>query len=141
MPNPNAHRLIVHGLLQFLLGLTVGTLVSTMTNPRMGLAAHLEGVMNGTFLLALGAVWAHVRLTERLATLATGLLLYGSYANLAATALSAWTGAGAGFMPLAGAGHTGPAWAELAVSALLGSLSLAMLAGVSLTLWGVTRRA
>ena len=29
---------------------------SRFTNMRMGLAAHLEGVMNGIFLVALGAV-------------------------------------------------------------------------------------
>ncbi len=34
-------------------------------NPRMGLAAHLEGVMNGTYLIALGAVWAEVSWLQR----------------------------------------------------------------------------
>jgi hypothetical protein len=29
-------------------------------HPRMALAAHLEGLMNGTFLIALGAVWQFV---------------------------------------------------------------------------------
>jgi hydroxylaminobenzene mutase len=139
MSDPRAARLVFHGLVQFLLGLVLGALVATMANPRMGLASHLEGVMNGTFLLALGAAWGHVRLSERAAKAAVGLLLYGSYANLIATAISAWTGAGASMMPLAGAGHAGPAWAEAVVPALLGSLSLAMLAGVSLTLWGASR--
>jgi hydroxylaminobenzene mutase len=43
-------------MLLFLLGLLTGFAVQRFTNPRMGLAAHLEGVMNGTFLLALGVL-------------------------------------------------------------------------------------
>ena len=42
-------------MLLFLLGLITGLVVQQLENPRMGLAAHLEGLMNGTFLLALGA--------------------------------------------------------------------------------------
>jgi len=38
-------------------GLLTGFVETKFLNPRMGLAAHLEGVMNGTFLVALGAVW------------------------------------------------------------------------------------
>lgn len=40
----------------FLPGLLTGFFESRFTNMRMGLAAHLEGVMNGIFLVALGAV-------------------------------------------------------------------------------------
>ena len=54
-------RLLWHGMFLFLLGLLTGFVEQQFTNPRMGLAAHLEGVMNGIFLLALGAVWAAVR--------------------------------------------------------------------------------
>ena len=62
-------RLIWHGMFLFLLGLLVGFAEGQVTNPRMGLAAHLEGLMNGTFLIALGAVWPFVRLSMRLALL------------------------------------------------------------------------
>jgi hypothetical protein len=42
-------RLMWHGLFLFLLGLVTGLLEQRFTNIRMGLSAHLEGVMNGTF--------------------------------------------------------------------------------------------
>jgi len=51
-------RLMWHGMFLFLLGLVTGLLEQRFTNMRMGLAAHLEGVMNGTFLVALAAIWA-----------------------------------------------------------------------------------
>ena len=55
--------LMWHGMFLFLLGLITGFLETQFTNTRMGLAAHLEGVMNGTFLVALGAIWAQVKLS------------------------------------------------------------------------------
>jgi hydroxylaminobenzene mutase len=63
-------RLIRHGMFLFLLGLLTGFAEQNFNDSRMGLAAHLEGVMNGTFLLPLGAVWAEVRLSLRLKAVA-----------------------------------------------------------------------
>jgi len=50
-------RLMWHGMFLFLLGLATGFAESSFTNVRMGLAAHLEGVLNGIFLVALGSAW------------------------------------------------------------------------------------
>jgi hydroxylaminobenzene mutase len=61
-------QLMWYGVLLFLMGLITGLLEQRFTNTRMALAAHLEGVMIGTLLIALGAIWAGVRLsaTEQL---------------------------------------------------------------------------
>jgi hydroxylaminobenzene mutase len=133
-----ARRLVVHGALLFLLGLLTGFVSPELRNPRMGLSAHLEGVMNGTFLLALGAVWARVHLPPRAATTAVLLILYGAWVNWASVLLGAATGASR-LMPIAGAGHTGPAWAEAAVAFGLVTISIAMVAGVGLVVWGLLR--
>ena len=50
-------RLMFHGMLLFIVGLLTGFAEQHFANVRMGLAAHLEGLMNGIFLLALGAIW------------------------------------------------------------------------------------
>ena len=55
-------RLMWHGMFLFLIGLFTGFAETRFSNVRMGLAAHLEGVMNGTFLVVLGAIWTEVRL-------------------------------------------------------------------------------
>src|SRR5438445_9482827 len=88
-------RLLWHGMFLFLLGLFTGFVELKFSNPRMGLAAHLEGVMNGTFLVALGAVWMEVRLSEGLKGAAYCGALYGTYANWAVTTLAAIFGTGA----------------------------------------------
>jgi len=60
--------------------------------------------------------------------------------NWASLLLGAVTGASR-LMPIAGAGHTGPAWAEAVVAFGLVSISIAMLLGVGLVVWGLVRRA
>ena len=74
------HRLVRHGMVLFLIGLLIGFAEGQVSNPRMALAAHLEGLMNGTFLIALGAVWSVIHLPSGLVTVAYWALLYGAYA-------------------------------------------------------------
>jgi hypothetical protein len=54
----------------------------------MRLAAHLEGVMNRTFLVALGAVWNEMRLGPRTKTIAFWVALLGTYGNWLMTTLA-----------------------------------------------------
>src|SRR5258708_1211014 len=94
-------KLIWHGMFLFLLGLLTGFVETKFANPRMGLAAHLEGVMNGTFLIALGAVWMEVRLPLKVKATAYWSALYGAYVNWVATALGQAWGFG-GLSPMTG---------------------------------------
>ncbi len=73
----------------FLLGLLTGLVETSFQNPRMGLAAHLEGVMNGAFLAALGAIWSEVRLHKRQKALAYCAVLYGTYVDSRASRIAA----------------------------------------------------
>src|SRR5882757_3509366 len=108
-------RLIWHGMFLFLLGLLTGFVEQKFKNPRMGLAAHLEGVMNGTFLIALGAIWLEVRLSPRLKAAAYWSALYGAYVN-AVTTLAAILGTAA-LSPITGAGQSAARWPEAAIIA------------------------
>src|SRR5229473_3487612 len=72
-------RLMWHGMFLFLIGLLTGFAETHFINTRMGLAAHLEGVMNGIFLLALGAVWNEVRVTPRTKDIGYWVALFGTY--------------------------------------------------------------
>lgn len=133
-------RLIWHGMFLFLLGLLTGFVEQKFANQRMGLAAHLEGVMNGTFLVALGAVWMQVRLAPRLKIAAYWSALYGAYANWAATTLAAAFGAAA-LSPITGAGHHALPWHETLVTVLFMSVGLTTVGSSVLVLWGLRRAA
>ena len=132
-------RLYWHGLLLFLLGLVTGLVQNLFENPRVGLSAHLEAILNGMFLMLVGAAWPLVRLSAGAARAAFGALLYGAYANWAFVLFAALAGTGA-LMPIAAPGREAAGWQETLVTAGLGSVVVAMVAGVGLLLWG-TRRA
>jgi hydroxylaminobenzene mutase len=84
-----------HGVLLFLLGLLTGLVEQRFTNVRMGLAAHLEGMMNGIFLIALGAIWNEVSLSPLAKGTTYWVVLYGTYANWLFTTLAAVFGTAA----------------------------------------------
>lgn len=133
-------QLLWYGMFLFLLGLITGFLEQQFTNPRMGLASHLEGVMNGTFLVALGAIWTEVRLSPRLKAAAYWAALYGTYANWAATMLAAIFGT-ATLSPITGAGHSALAWQEGVVTLALVTVGIVIVACSVLVLWGLRRAA
>ena len=128
--------MIWHGVFLFLLGLLAGLIEQKFSNPRMGLAVHLEGLMNGTFVVAIGAVWAEVRLPVRSIRLTFWTLLYGSYVNVLVTALAA-TFATAAMTPLTGAAQPARNWQEALVTAGFISVGISMIAASALLLWGL----
>jgi hydroxylaminobenzene mutase len=132
-------RLLWHGMFLFLIGLLTGLIEQKFNNPRMGLAAHLEGVMNGTFLVALGAIWTEVRLSPRLKTVAYWSALYGTYVNWAVTTLAAILGTAA-MSSVTAAGHSAQPWQESFVTLGFMSVGIAIIASSILILWGLRRR-
>ena len=120
-----ANRLIFLGLLLFFLGLVIGLFVQNMSNPRMALSAHLQGITNGMFLMVLGLIWGKLILTSRWLNITFWVTIFGTFANLIAVLIAAITGAGK-MMPIAG-GKEGSLAVEGVISFLLVSLSLSML--------------
>jgi hydroxylaminobenzene mutase len=99
-------RLLWHGMFLFLIGLLTGFAEQHFANTRMALAAHLEGMMNGIFLLALGAGWNEVPLPPHGKAIAYWVALYGTYGNWLMTTLAAVFGT-ATLSPITGAGQSG----------------------------------
>jgi len=124
------------GMLLFLLGLVTGLVEQRFTNMRMGVAAHLEGVMNGTFLVPLGAIWTEVRLLPPAKAAAYWTALYGTYANWLTTTFAAVFGTAAA-NPIASAGHHGQPWQESLAAAGFLSVAIAIIASSVLVLWGL----
>ena len=131
-----SRKLLQYGALLFLLGLVTGLLMPVFDNPRMGLASHLEGVLNGMFLICLALFWERLDMNAVLKQITLALVIYGTFANWLATLMAAIWGAGS-MMTIASAGFAGTAWQELLITALLFTLSLAMLAVCCLLLYGL----
>ena len=130
-----ADWLLFLGILLFLFGLMIGLFIPLMTNPRMGLSAHLEGTMNGMFLVIIGLIWNKLALKENWLKALFWLTIYGSFSNFVAVTVAAITGAGK-MMPIAG-GIEGTSAIEGFISFLLISLALAMIAVCSILLTGL----
>jgi (hydroxyamino)benzene mutase len=129
-------RLMGHGMFLFLIGLITGFLEQHFANIRMGLAAHLEGVMNGIFLLALGGAWSAVNLRPAMKTTAYWTVLYGSYMNWVFTMLAAIFGTGA-LSPITAPGRNGQPWQETLVTSGFMSVGIVIVVSTVLILWGL----
>ena len=132
--------LMWHGMFLFLLGLITGFLEQHFTNLRMGLAAHLEGVMNGIFCLPWALPGPRVQLPRAAKGAAYWTVLYGTYVNWLFTTLAAVFGTAA-LSPITAAGHTGKPWQESLVTAGFLSVGLAITACSLLLLWGLRAKA
>ena len=137
--NKKSAQLIFWGMVLFFLGLITGLLIPAMTNQRMGLSAHLEGILNGLFLMLLGLIWPKIKCPPRMLKLIYILVLYAGFANFAAVLLAGFTGAGK-MMPIAG-GAEGAPTLELVISFFLVSLTIAILAAAVLLLYGLYQTA
>lgn len=135
-----ARKLALLGAVLFMLGLLTGFVSSTFVNPRMGLAGHLEGLMNGTLLLAVAAAWKFVTLPEGQARWTWRLFAFGTTANWLAVTMAGVWGAGGETMPLTAAGHSAAAWQESLITALLFALSFAMVGATALLIKGLAAR-
>lgn len=139
MKTSASFRMVRYGVLLLFLGMLTGILVMHVKNPRMGLSAHLEGVMAGMMLILLGgAVWERLSLPRLLSAAAFWLAVYSAYATWSYTLLGAILGTSK-MTPIAGKGFSAPAWQEALVGGLLVSEVLCILALFPILLYGMRR--
>ena len=125
------------GLVLFLLGLLTGFVIPALKNPRMALSSHLEGVLNGMFLVLLGLLWPNIDLPHALGVIAIALVVYAAYVNWLATLLAAAWGAGRKLAPIAAGDHGASALKEGVVNFLLVSLGDSIVVGVAIVIAGL----
>jgi hydroxylaminobenzene mutase len=133
-------RLLWHGVFIFILGLLVGAVVPVLTNPRMGVAAHVGAALSGIFLMLVGLVWEDLKLSATTEKAAFWLFLYASYTGWLAQLLAGAFGT-SWATPIGGAGFEGAVWQEVLVYAIAVSFSLAILVACVLALRGLRKTA
>jgi hydroxylaminobenzene mutase len=130
-------RLIWHGTFLFLLGLLTGLLIPALTSPRLGLSAHMEGLLNGVFLILVGGVvWKELRLPARVEAAGFWLLLCAAYCSWAFCLLAAIFGASQ-TLAIAGAGYAAATWQEQLVSLGLALGAICVVTAVCFLLYGL----
>jgi hydroxylaminobenzene mutase len=132
-------RVLWHGTMLVLLGLATGGVLGSFASPRLGLAAHVGGIMNGTLVMVVGAVWSELVLSPRLAHVLFWSLVYSGYANWLGLVLAAAFGT-TRTTPLLGDGQPALPWQEGLVAAALVSGAVVTLVAIGLVLAGLRRR-
>lgn len=120
----------------FLFGLITGFAIVAFTNPRQGLAAHLEGLLNGMFLVVAGFVWSELMISQRLRKVLFWTLLYGTFANWFFTLLGAIWGTSR-MTPIAGAGFDGTELQEKIIFAGFTLVGLTMVFSLAIIVYGL----
>lgn len=102
----------------------------------MGLTSHLEGLLNGMFLVLIGLIWPRLLLPGWALTVTFWMAVYAGVMNWATTLLAAIWGAGASTMPIAAGTQAGTGTQEAVLAVMLMSLSMAAVLTLLLLIWG-----
>lgn len=133
-------RLLFLGALLFFLSLMTGLVLAAapafVANPRGLLAGHLEAAMNGLFLMLVALFLPRLQLGAGQARTCRAALIYGAFANWVFTSMAGILGTSQA-TPIAGAGHQGTPFAELAMQAGLVSVAVATVVAAGLLLVGL----
>jgi hydroxylaminobenzene mutase len=134
-----SNRLLFFGILLFLLGLIIGLLVPVLANPRMGVSSHIEGVLNGMFLIILGLIWHKINLSDQWLKITFWLAIYGTFANCFGILIAAVFNGGK-MLGVMADGREGSPIVEAVVNFSLISLSIAMIVVSVAILIGLRRK-
>ena len=132
-----AHRLIQVGISLFLFAALVGLAVPRFAIPRLALSAHLIGILQGIFFVAVGAAWSRLALSPAMSRLAFWLLIYSGFAAMASNLLAGAWGAGNSILPIAAGSAHGTAFQEAMINIGLRSSGASLIVALSLILWGL----
>ena len=133
----HGRRLLQIGAFLFLLALIIGLFVQKFTVPRLGLSAHLLGLMQGLFLMVAGLIWPKLTFTSKISKIALCLVLYGCFAAWAANLLAGFWGAGNSLLPIAAGTAHGSVIQEMLVMVGLRTGAPALILSVVLIVWGL----
>ena len=136
--NNQSNQLIFFGVLLFLLGLIIGLLVPIFANPRMGVSSHIEGVLNGMFLIVLGLIWHKINLTTQWLKITFWLAIYGTFINCIGILIAAIFDGGK-MLGIMANGQEGSPIIEGIIGFSLISLSIAMIIVSIATLIGLRK--
>jgi (hydroxyamino)benzene mutase len=126
------------GMILFLLGLLTGLVMINFKNPRMGLSAHMEGILNGIFLVITGIIWKELRISKSLGFITFSTLIYGTYMNLLTTLFAAYLGT-SNITPVTGAGFHGTDVQEQFVTGGFISVGVTMLFSLLVIIYGLRK--
>ncbi len=129
-------KLLSFGFILVFISFLTGAIIPLLTNPHLGVSAHLNAIIGGIILVILGIIYDKLNLTVTARKVMTWSWIYATYMNWTATLLGGIWGTSK-LTPVAGAGFSGSAMQENVMSVLLISLVLASFIGCAIVIWGL----
>lgn len=132
-------KAMVLGVILMLIGLLTGFAIAALTNPRMGVAAHVEAIMGGIILIVFGGLLVeNMRCSEKSITISWLSLLLSLYGNYGFIVLASIWGTSM-TMPIAGNGFRAVLWKESVVALGLLLCNGAILLSLAIVIRGLVK--
>jgi (hydroxyamino)benzene mutase len=132
----HGQRLTQAGVALFLIGLITGFFIHGMPLPKLALTAHLNAIIGGAFMVALGPTWPRLKLGPVGSSIALGLAIYGLYAGWLIYLLASAWGAG-GMFPMSAGQSRGTLFEEAFVTTSFATVAATLIGFCLLLLWGL----
>ena len=137
VPPRQGQRLLQIGVALLLFLSLEGFAIPYLAAPHLGLSVHKLSGLQSVLLLALGAVWPRLNLGVVTSRIAFWLLIYSTFAILAAYVMAAVWGAGNETLRLAAGTAHGSVFQEAAIGVTAYSSAPTGLISFALILWGL----
>ena len=137
MLSRQGHRLLQIGVALLLFCSFEGFAIPYVAAPRLGLSVHTLSALQSVLLLVLGLLWPRLNLGAASSRTAFWLLIYSTFAILAAYVMAAVCGAGNSTMPLAAGAAHGSAAQEAAIRIVAYSSAPTGIVAFAIILWGL----
>jgi len=132
-----SQRLLQIGVGLLLFASFEGFVIPSLASPHLGLSAHTLSGLQSVLLLALGLAWTRLNLGVVSSRVAFWLLVYSTFAILAAYVLGAFWGAGNETMPMAAGMAHGSAVQEAVIKVVAYSSAPTGIVSFAMILWGL----
>jgi hydroxylaminobenzene mutase len=130
-------RLLQIGIALILLTSFEGFVVPYFAVPRLGLSVHTLSALIGVLTIAVGLMWARLRLSAMQVRIAFWLFIYSSFAIIVAYVLAAVWGAGNSTIAFAAGTAHGSAAQETIIRVVAYSSAPTGIISFALMLWGL----
>jgi (hydroxyamino)benzene mutase len=131
------HPLLQVGVALLLFTSFEGFAIPYVAAPRLGLSVHTLGGLEVVLLLALGLLWPKLNLGATTSWIAFWLLIYSTFAILAAYLMASVWGAGNETIPMAAGSTHGSALEETVIKIVAYSSAPTGIISFVLILWGL----
>lgn len=114
-----------------------GFVIPYVSSPPLGLSVHRLGALQAVLLLGFGLLWPRLSLGTRTSSIAFWLLIYSTFAILAAYMMASVWGAGNETIPLAAGPSHGSAFQETIIKVVAYSSAPTGILSFVLIFWGL----